>query len=97
MGAHIQVQFLNPLCSCGSSIESTFHFIHHYPSLHDKRHTLRSTLNNIDWKILESTNSYLAQTFLFACTSLDSETNTLVLNATIDYILSTERFEELLF
>ena len=29
--------------------------------------------------------------------SFDSETNTLFLNATIDYILSTERFEKLLF
>ena len=30
----------------------------------------------------------------FDCASFDLETNTLVLNATNDYILSTERFEE---
>ena len=52
---------------------------------------------NIDSKILESNDSYLTQTLLFGSTSFDSETNTLVLNATIDYILSTERFEEPLF
>ena len=78
---------LNPLRSCGSSIESTSHFLLHCPIFHDKRHSLLSTLNNIDCKILES----------FGCTSFDSETNTLVLNATIDYIFSTERFEEPLF
>ena len=83
---------LNPLCSCGSSIESTSHFLFHCPIFHDKRHTLLSTLNNND-----STDSYLTRTLLFGCTSFDSETNTLVLNATIDYILSTERFEEPLF
>ena len=88
---------LNPLCSCGSSIESTSHFLLHCFILHDKRHTLLSTLNNIDSKILESNDSYLTQTLLFGSTSFDSETNTLVLNATIDYILSTERFEEPLF
>ena len=59
--------------------------------------TLLSTLNNIDCKILESHDSYLMQTVLFVYTSFDSETNRLVFNATIDYILSTERFEEPLF
>ena len=88
---------LNPLCSCGSSIESTSHFLLHYPIFHDKRHTFLSTLNNIDCKILDSTDSYLTQSLLFGCTLFHSETETLVLNATIDYILSTERFKESLF
>ena len=55
--------------------------------------TLLSTLNKIDCKILESTDSYLTQTILH----FDTKANTLVLNATIDSILSTERFEEPLF
>ena len=59
--------------------------------------TLLSNLNNTDCKISESTNSYLTQTLFFGSTSFDAETNTLVLNATIDYTLSTERFEERLF
>ena len=88
---------LNPLCSGGSSIESTFHFLLHCPIFHHKRHTLLSTLNNIDSKILASNVSYLIQTLLNGCTSFDSETNTLVLNATIDYFSSTEKFEEPLF
>ena len=88
---------LNPLCSCGLSIESTSHFLLHCPIFHDKRHTLLSTLSNIDSKILESNDSYFTQTLLSGSTSFDSETNTLVLDAIIDYILSTERFEEPLF
>ena len=55
---------LNPLCSCGSSIESISDFLLHCPICHDKRLTLLSTLNNIDCKILESTDSYLTQTLL---------------------------------
>ena len=85
---------LNPLCSCGSSIESTSHFLLHCPIFHDKRHTLLSTLNNIDSKILESNDCCLTQTLLFGSTSFDSETNTLVPNATSGYILSTGRFEQ---
>ena len=57
----------------------------------------KSTLNNIDSKILESNDSYLTQTLLFGSTSFDSETKALVLKATIDYILSTQRFEQPLF
>ena len=59
-------------------------FLLHCPTFHDKRHTLLSTLNNIDSKILESNDSYLTQTLLFGSTLFDSETNTFVLNATID-------------
>ena len=88
---------LNALCSCGSSIESTSHFRLHCPIFHDKRNTLLSTLYNIDYKILEPTDFYLTQVLLFGCISFDSETNTLALNTTIDYILSTERSEEPLF
>ena len=88
---------LNPLCSCDSSIELTSYFLLHCPVFYDKRDTLLSTLNNIDSKILEPNDSYLTQTLLIGSTSFDSETNMLVLNATIDYILSTERFEEPLF
>ena len=82
---------LNPLCSCGSSIESTSHSLLYCPIFPDKRHTLLSTLNNIDSKSLESNDSYLTQTLLFRSTSSDTETNTLVLHAAIDNILSTER------
>ena len=56
---------LNPLFSCGSSIESTSHFLSYWSIFNDKRHTLLSTLNNIYSKILESNDPYLAQTLLF--------------------------------
>ena len=42
----------------------------------------------------ESPDSFIAQTLLFGCTTFDTETNTFVLNATTDSILSNERFEE---
>ena len=78
---------LNPLCSCSSGIELISHFLLDC-------HTLLSTLTNIDCKILESADSYLTQTLLYGCTLFDTETSTLVFNATVDYILSTVRFKE---
>ena len=63
--------YLNILCSCGSSFDSTSHFLLHCPIFQDTRQTLLSTLSNINCKILEVTNSYLTQTLLFGCTLLD--------------------------
>ena len=53
-------------------------------------HALLSTLNDTDSKILESNDFFLTQTLLFGSTSFDTETSTLVLNATIGYILSIQ-------
>ena len=85
---------LNPICSCGLDIESTSHVLLHCPSFNDERYTLLSTFNKIDCKLLELTKSSLSQTLLYGNTQLDKEKNRLILNATIEYILSTERFEE---
>ena len=56
-----------------------------------------STIRNIDCKLLENTDSLLTQTLLYGNPSLDINTNSLILNAAIDFILSTERLEEALF
>ena len=81
---------LNPICSCGLDIESTSHFLLHCPTFNDERYTLLSILNNIDCKFLELTKSSLSQTLLLGNTLSDTEKNTLILNATTEYILSTD-------
>ena len=63
------------------SIESTSPFLLHCPIFHDKRHN-------------ESNDFHLTETLLFGFVSLDLETNTLALKATIGYFLSTEIFKE---
>ena len=59
-----------------------------------ERYTLLSTLNKIDCKLLELTNSILSQTLLYGNTLFDKEKNTLILNTTIEYILPTEVYKE---
>ena len=53
-------------------------------------------LNKTDCKLLELTNSSLSQTLLYGIALSEKENTTLILNATTEYILSTERFEETL-
>ena len=61
------------------------------------RSSLLSTVRNIDCKLLEISDSSLTQTLLHGNPSFDVITNSLILNATIDFILSSKRFEEALF
>ena len=51
---------------------------------------LLSTLNNIDSKTLQSTDSHLTKSLLYGSISFDTQT-------TIDYTLSTESLETLFF
>ena len=68
----------------------------HCPLFDDKIITFLSTLNKIDCKVIETNESYLIERLLFGNSLFDLKKNSLILNATIDYILSTERFKELL-
>ena len=89
---------INPLCSCAVDIESTSHLFIHCPLFDDKTITLLSTLNKIDCKLIETNESSLIKTLLFVNSLFDlkKETLSLFLNASIDYILSTTRFEKAL-
>ena len=84
----------NSIFSCGLDVESSSDFLLHCPTFNDERYTLLSTLNNTDCKLLKLTKSSLLQTLLYSNTLFYKEKNTRILKATIEYILSTERFEE---
>ena len=85
---------LNQIYSCGLDIESISQFLLHCPTFNDIQYTLLSTLNKIPCKLLELTKSSLSQTLLYGNTLCDKEKNTLIVNASIEYILSNERFKK---
>ena len=88
---------LNPLCNCGHGIQSATYFFLHCPLFTNERYTLLRTLSSIDCNLLNNTYLVLTQTLLFGNLSFNSNKNLEILNATIDYILSTKRFGKLLF
>ena len=88
---------LNLFCSCGLDIESTAHFLLHCPTYITERRTLLSAIEKIDNNLLDLCEPVLIKAFLFSSNSFDTTANTNVLNATIEYVPSTERFEEPLF
>ena len=88
---------INPLCYCGQDIESATHFFLHCPFFINERHTLRNAIRSLDSKLLDCTDYDLTQTLLFGNTSQTSSNNFKIINASIDYILSSKRFDEPLF
>ena len=88
---------INPLCNCGQDIESSTHFFLHCPFFINERRTLLSTIRSLDSKLLDCTDYDLTQALLFGNTSQISSNNFKIINASIDYILSSKRFDEPLF
>ena len=62
-----------------------------------QRNTLLSTVNDIDSSLTNVNDTILTYILLFGKASLDISVNTLILNATMNDIISTNRFEESLF
>ena len=94
---HIFQDSINPLWNCGHDIESKTHYLLDCPLFVNEKSTLFSTLSSLDCTLLDNTDSSLTQTLLFGNTSFKSNKNLKILIATIDYILSTKKFEEPLF
>ena len=79
---------INPLWSCSLDVESTIHYFLQCPLFTIKRHTLLNTISQIDNKLLHSNESNLTQ-HLFCNPYRDTKTNTEILNATVNYVLTT--------
>ena len=58
--------------------------------------TLLNTISQINNKLLDTNESNLIH-LLFGDPSRDRKTNTEILNATINYVLTTKRYDERLF
>ena len=85
---------LNPICNCGNYVEPAIHFFLHCPLYSNERRPFLSSSDNIDHQLLDNTNFSLTQTLLFSNTTFNAKENTKIINLTIDFVLSTKRFDE---
>ena len=88
---------LNPFCSCGLDVERNTHYFHYCPLFSHQRCTLLSLVNDIDSSLKNTSDSILTHILLFVKVSLDKSANIIILNATMKYIISTNRFQKSLF
>ena len=77
-------------------IELTSHFFPLLPLFVNKGITLLITLSKIGCKLIKTNESSLTEPLLFGNSLFNLRKDSLILNASTDDILSTERFEEVL-
>ena len=89
---------LDPLCDSGNDIETTTCFFLHCPSLHTPRQILLNNIRHTDGQISSHGElKQLIETFLHVNPNCDLTVNKPILNETIEYVISPERFKCPLF
>ena len=86
----------HPLCTCGCDVENTCHFLIYCSNFLTERTTLLNEITNIDSKILNQADATITKTLLFGNSKYSNEVNLQILNASVDVILTSKRFDELL-
>ena len=80
----------NPFCFCGNEIETSTHYLLHCPTNTNERMTLLNKIKRINCSLLEFSDTVVTKILLFGDNTLSDASNTLILNSTIDYIISTK-------
>ena len=87
----------NPIYNCGEGIETTSHYLLHCPDYLQERVTLLNTVSCIVPNILDFNNGQLTEILLYGREDPDHINNTRILDATINYLIETKRFNGKLF
>ena len=85
---------LNPICNCSSAIESTKHYLLQRLNSKNEKQTLLQNVRNVNLNLLSINKDVLTQLLLFGDNTLTDKRNTFLLNSVIEYITSTECFND---
>ena len=88
---------LNPLWGSGFNKETTSNCFYHCPLFHVEWSTLLNNVKEIDSTILNRAESVVAHILLYSDESFKDEVNLLIVNPTVHFVLSTNRFHEPLY
>ena len=88
---------INPLCTCSLEAEATNHFILHCPYYENERHILLASIRCVKIRILDQNDNNIVKTLLYELNSLSETQNTSILNVTMEFLVSSNRFEEQLY
>ena len=91
---HNFLDTINPLCSCGSDIETALHFLLYYPNFMQCRNTLLSEISENNSELITRNDLALTETLLFGNNSFSQYDNSRILDATIAFIVASKRFDD---
>ena len=88
---------LDEICMCGKDIESTNHFLLQCSLFINERQAFMNKIRDIGSSLIDQNKNSLCNTLPFGTENMNDSKNTYILNAAIEYILSTERLNFPLF
>ena len=88
---------INLLCTCSLEAETTTHFILSCPYYENEHHILLASIRSIKSSILDQNDNNIVKTLLYGLDILSETQNTRILNATKEFLISSNRFEEQLY
>ena len=89
---HNFMNCLNPLCSCLLEVESTTHFFQYCHFYDTFRQTLLNTVESIIQETSNLSDDILVNLLMYGRPNYSFDENEEILNASIRYILDTNRF-----
>ena len=84
---------IDPFCPCNMEIESASHFFLRCDFFTDLRTDLMNDLSDVDQNILHYNENALTEILLFGKDVFSHQTNSQILDLSINYILKSERFD----
>ena len=88
----ISLQKIHTLCSCSIKPETTLHFFLHYCDFLNIRRKLFEKIKLLDETLLQLNDESFLTVLLFGSTIYNEQVNVQILNASIDYIIDSDRF-----
>ena len=83
---------LEPFCNCGRHIETITHFFLHCSNYSNQRKTLFEKIVNMKRSLLNQNDTIIVETLLLGSNGLNNEENAWIIESTIEYIITTEKF-----
>lgn len=83
----------NPICSCGLDIEITCYYLFHCLNFTNERSILLNIVSRLNKDIWTSSDATFVKVLLHGDKSFDLVTNTLILNAYVDFLLLSKMFD----
>ena len=88
---------INPLCTCSLEVKTTNQFILHCPYCENEYHILLASICSIKSSILDQNGNSIVKGLLYGLDSFSETQNTSILNAMMEFLISSNRFEVQLF
>ena len=83
----------NPICSCGLDIEITYYYLFHCLNFTNERSILLNIVSRLNKDIWTSSDATFVKVLLHGDKSFNLVTNTLILNAYVDFLLLSKMFD----